>query len=236
MLFLLYHLFLLKSVIYSAFHEKNNTERTNGNIMKYLDITKKNIKARVICNPHPWEIQQHFKFYLNNVQPLVLDAITQKQTQSLDGLHGFYTHTNAVVFRGIDYALSINKDPLPVILACAFHDMARTNDKPDFEHGKAAVPMAFKIMNQFPDKIDAKTRASIASAIANHTAKTPTVAPDYISACLWDADRTRLAWASKFDEQYFSTQRGAHVASHSWKKYIEFQQSCFPKLIWGKQY
>ena len=204
--------------------------------MKYLDTTKKNMKTRVISNPYPWKIEQPFNFYLDNVQPLVLDAITQKQTQSLDGLHGLYTHTNAVVFRGIDYALAMNKDPLPVILACAFHDMARTGDELDFEHGRAAVPMALKIMKQFSDKIDDKTRAAIIFAIANHTAKIPAVAPDYISACLWDADRTRLAWKTKFDGQYFSTQRGAHVASHSWKKYIEFQQSCFPKLIWGKQY
>lgn len=180
-------------------------------------------------NPDSVQIKQTFNFYLNKLKPLVAKSCLQK----MDGMHGLNTHTNAVVFRGIDYSLHMGYDPIPVVFACAFHDMARVADEGDKDHGKKAVPMAIKIMKQFPYLLDQDTRFSILYAILNHT--NGQTAQDYISACLWDADRTRMAWHYGFDEKFFNTSRGKYVAQH-WRKYIDFQRFCFPKMTWGKQY
>ena len=179
--------------------------------------------------PYPWAMEKYFNFYINEVQPLV----AQYGTQPATGMHGLETHTNAVVFRGIDYSLSLHQDPTPVVLACAFHDMARVNDEPDSEHGKNAVPMAMKILKQFPN-IDRDTRLAIYSAILNHTDGKS--APDYISACLWDADRTRMSWKYGFDDKFFNTPRGAYVAEQYFQKYVEFQKKLFPAYQWAKAY
>lgn len=200
--------------------------------MKEFDCSRKsrNIPRNPTMNPYYWEMERNFDFYINDVKPLVAEIGTQK----MDGMHGLDTHTNAVVFRGIDYALSLRQNPTPVIFACAFHDMARTHDGMDMEHGKNAIPMAMKIMKQFPDLLDKETRMQILSAVMNHT--TGTIAPDYISACLWDADRTRMAWKYGFDAKFFNTQRGAHVASHYYLTYLEFQRKCLSGYRWEKQY
>ncbi len=199
--------------------------------MNDLDCNKrKDIPFHPAINPPYGAMESNFKFYLENVKPLVAEICTQK----MNGMHGLDTHTNAVVFRGIDYALSLRQNPTPVIFACAFHDMARIDDGLDLEHGKRAIPMAIKIMKQFPNLLDKETRLNIMSAVLNHT--TGTTAPDYISACLWDADRTRLAWKYGFESKFFNTLRGAHVASNYFLRYLEFQRKCFPYLTWAKQY
>lgn len=180
-------------------------------------------------NPDSLEIKKTFNFYLKDLKPLVAEIGSQKK----NGMHGLDTHTNAVVFRGIDYALHMYQDPIPVVFACAFHDMARIADEGDKDHGERAVPMAIRIMKKFPYLLDQDTRLSILYAILNHT--NGETARDYISACLWDADRTRMAWHYGFDEKFFNTSRGKYVAQH-WKQYLEFQRFCIPKINWSKQY
>ncbi len=179
--------------------------------------------------PPLWAMKKYFDFYDNKLKPLLIGVISQP----LDGWHGLNTHTNAVVFRGIDYALHIGRDPMPVVFACALHDVSRVNDDWDTEHGKNAVPLAIRIMKNFQDLFDKETRLSIYSAIMNHTIGT--TAPDYISACLWDADRTRLAWKYGFDEKFFNTQRGKYVAQH-YKTLLDFQKQNFPRLKISKEY
>ena len=181
-----------------------------------------------LSNPSVSQIKKSFIAYQEKIYPL----IAQICTQEMDGMHGLDTHTAAVVFRGIDYALSLHQNPLPVMFACAFHDMARTNDEFNIEHGKNAVPMAKEIMRKF--KLDRETQQSINFAITNHTIGI--VAPDYISACLWDADRTRLSWGYGYEPNYFNTLRAKQIASSNYKKYIKFQQKCFPNLNWDKTY
>ena len=181
-----------------------------------------------LTNPPISEIQKYFTEYQNKIYSLIAQICTQK----MDGMHGLNTHTASVVFRGIDYALSLNKNPWPVILACAFHDMARTNDCFDLEHGKNAIPMAKQIMQNL--NLDKEIQQSVNFAIANHT--TGVIAPDYISACLWDADRTRLSWEYGYNQKYFNTSRAKKVASSDSEKYIQFQRQCFPELIWDKTY
>jgi HD superfamily phosphohydrolase YqeK len=64
-------------------------------------------------------------------------------------------------------------------------------------------------------------KQSVLSAIENHTIGSKT--SDYISACLWDADRTRLAWERGYYEKYFNTDYAKQVASGDGKKYITWQ-------------
>ena len=199
-------------------------------MMKPLKVETKGISLHEESwNPDSLQIKKAFNFYLNYLKPLIAKTGSQQQK----GMHGLDTHTNAVVFRGIDYSLHMGYDPIPVVFACACHDMARTNDEIDTEHGKKAVPMVIKIMKQFPGLLDQDTRFSILYAILNHT--NGQTAQDYISACLWDADRTRMAWHYGFEDRFFNTSRGKYVAQH-WRKYIDFQKFCLPKMTWTKQY
>ena len=198
--------------------------------MKELKLKKEPFKPIAPEKLPPlWAMEKYFNFYDIELKPLMMDVLLQP----LDGMHGLNTHTNAVVFRGIDYALHIGRDPMPVVFACAFHDISRINDDWDTEHGKNAVPRAMRVMKKFPDLFDKETRLSIYSALMNHT--TGTAAPDYISACLWDADRTRLAWKYGFDEKFFNTQRGKYVAQH-YKAFLDFQKQYFPQLKNSKEY
>lgn len=176
------------------------------------------------------QIKELFDFYKNNIRPLV----EKMGTQQLVGYHGLQTHTDAVVFRGIDYALNMKESALPVVFACAFHDMARTDDGFNLNHGPDAVPMAKIIMGKFQHMINTKEFDSILYAIANHT--NGVTAPDYISACLWDADRTRLSWECGFDPAFYNTERGKKIASDKAEHYLQFQRKCIPNHLWSKTY
>ena len=171
-------------------------------------------------------ISQTFDWYLRDVLPIVSrNAIQQKY-----GYHGLYTHTSAVVFRGIDYALAMGREPRPVVLACAFHDMARTHDFADMTHAENAISIVNIIFqNHFP--LSANCTASIKYAVKNHTIGT--IAPDYISACLWDADRTRLAWECGYDPQFFTTDRAKKIASGNADEYIRFMRDCMSQYARG---
>ena len=162
-------------------------------------------------------ISSTFDWYLTEIMPIV----SQNAIQQKYGYHGLYTHTAAVVFRGIDYALALGQKPGAVVLACAFHDMARTHDYDDAEHGRNALPVARRIMGQMGN-IAPETQKSILYAIENHSFNL--TAPDYISACLWDADRTRLAWDLGYDPRFFATNRAKLVASRNPDEYIAFMR------------
>lgn len=181
-------------------------------------------------NPDITEMQRYFGFYAHKVLP----HVELCSTQNTEGCHALHTHTSAVVFRGIDYALSLDKNPTPVIFAGAFHDMARTHDGWDTHHGEKAIPNAKKIMREFTDVLTENDMANIIYAIANHT--TGTVAPDYVSACLWDADRTRMSWVYGYESKHFNTSRAKYVASHPYQDYINFQQQCVPVILWSHEY
>jgi predicted metal-dependent HD superfamily phosphohydrolase len=160
-------------------------------------------------------ISKTFDWYLTEIMPVVEKyAIQQK-----GGYHGLYTHTAAVVFRGIDYALALGQDPTGVVLACAFHDMVRTHDCDDLEHGINAIPLANCVMDDIGN-IDANVRDAIIFAIKNHSLNIP--APDYISQCMWDADRTRLSWECGYYPKFFATERAKVVAAGTPKLYLEF--------------
>lgn len=163
------------------------------------------------------KIREYFDFYQKKVLPEVEKLATQKK----EGYHGLHTHTDAVIFRAIDYALELGKNPMPVLFAAACHDMARTHDDYDEMHGENALPMTQKIMHKFKNELTDLEKQSVLLAIKDHT--TGGNAGDYISACLWDADRTRLSWERGYREVFFNTEYGKKVASGDGKKYITWQ-------------
>ena len=164
-------------------------------------------------------ISKTFDWYLTDIMPVV----EHYTLQFMYGEHGLYTHTAAVVFRGIDYALSADKDPTSVVLACACHDMARISDDEDPMHGPNAVPLANKVMDEIGG-ISNDTRRRILYAVSNHFSHKPIKAPDSISAWTWDADRTRRSWYGGYRPQFFTTQRAHYVASHDAGEYLEFMR------------
>ena len=150
-----------------------------------------------------------------------MPVVEHNATQQKYGYHGVYTHTAAVVFRGIDYAIALGQKPEPVVLACAFHDMARLDDGPDINHAERAIPIIEQILKtSLP--VSESLAKSVADAVKNHTIGT--IAPDYVSACLWDADRTRLSWELGFDPRFFATDRAKAIASGNADRYIEFMK------------
>ncbi len=163
----------------------------------------------MILNLNPETQQDYFLFYEQNVRPLLNTVASQPIT----GYHGIDTHTYNVVFRGVDYALKLRQNPLPVLFACALHDIARTDDTYDKNHAYAALPKAALILKQFSDHLSQEQHSAILRAIQTHTEGRH--ASDYISACLWDADRTRLSWTRGYRERFFTTPYAKRVASLS---------------------
>lgn len=174
------------------------------------------------------KIRKYFDYYEKNIIP-VIKACTAV-TQNDYWFHWLYTHTDSVVFRGIYYALCLNEDPVPVIFACAFHDLARTDDEYNEIHWERAVPIAQEIMEEFSDILTANQKESIIYAVKNHTVwlKAPDfIQPvDYVSACLWDADRTRLWWIYWYEESLMSTGEAKRIASWKAEDFLKFQNEC----------
>ena len=64
-------------------------------------------------------------------------------------------------------------------------------------------------------------------AIKNHTIGT--IAPDYVSACLRDADRTRLSRECWYKEKFFNTEIWKKIASWSSEDFLKFQNTILLK-------
>ena len=170
------------------------------------------------------KLREYFKFFEQKVLPEVEKLATQKK----EGYHGLYTHTKAVVFRAVDYALELGENPMPALFAAACHDMARVNDLYDRLHGPHAVPLAKQIMAKFPELLSESEQRSVLYAIQHHTEGVK--APDYVSACLWDADRTRLSWEYGYAEKFFNTEYAKKVASGNSNDYKKWQDEVLNKV------
>lgn len=163
----------------------------------------------------------YYKLYFNQILP----QITEITTQSKYGYHGL-SHTNQVAMFGIDLAYSINQDVLPVLLAAGLHDCARTNDAWCTEHGPRAVLVGRDFLMRHYANLSEQTIRKILYAVGNHTVGA--VAPDGVSACLWDGDRIRLSWENGFRPKFFNTERGREIAGlniDGQRKYIEDQDA-----------
>lgn len=174
------------------------------------------------------KIREYFDFYEQQIIPSIKSNNRVSQTDFW--FHWLYTHTDSVVFRWIYYALCVNEDPIPVIFACVFHDLARTDDEYNEIHWERAVPIAEEIMKKFSNILTKEWQESIVYAVKNHTIwlKAPDyVQPrDYISACLWDADRTRLWWIYWYEASLMSTDEAKLIASWDARDFLKFQNEC----------
>ena len=170
-------------------------------------------------------IRDYFLFFEEKILP----ELKQHSYQSPKGYHGLETHTYQVVFRAIDYAFQLHQDPMPVLFAAALHDCARIDDRYDVEHGLKALPLVRQILNRFREVISPSKDEAILRAIAQHTTGHQPV--DYISACLWDADRTRLSWERGFDASYFSTEYAKKRASSDPRIYLNYQAQTLNKAF-----
>ena len=164
----------------------------------------------------------YFSLYSEEILPVILAEPTVLQKHS--GYHGILTHTRSVVFRGIDYCLSLPQKVIPVILACACHDLAKNFNTYDETHGMNAVPIAKSIIGKLDLDLSPQEIDLILDAVANHT--TGMDATNYISGCLWDADRTRLSWQFGYDEKFYYSSRAKQVASGNPSEYIDFMCNC----------
>ena len=173
------------------------------------------------------QLKKFFSFYQNEVLPKI--KTIKEVTQTDYWYHWLLTHTEWVVFRWTYYALSIGENPIPVIFACASHDLARTNDQYNEFHWPNAVPIVTKLMNMFWDLLTNQEKEQIKYAVKNHT--TWKKAPDYISACLRDADRTRLSWTLWYEGKFFNTEIAKKIASQDAKIFLEMENEC----LWRKK-
>lgn len=154
----------------------------------------------------------------------VLPKIEKITNQSRYGYHGL-SHTQQVVLFGIELALSVNQDPMPVLLACALHDCARTNDEYCELHGPRCEPIARKFLSENYSNIFPADQEKIIEAVKKHTVgRQPS---NLISACMWDADRIRLSWEMGYRPEFFSTLYGKMLAAldeKQQKKYMQKQE------------
>lgn len=149
----------------------------------------------------------------------VLPEIRRVSMQAEFGYHGI-SHTRTVAQYGIEFAIACGTDPVPVMLACGLHDCARTHDFWCPRHGPAAGPIARRfLVANFPH-MDADTRRRIIFAVVNHTAGR--VAPDLTSACLWDADRIRLAWEMGYNPVFFQSDYAKRIAALTPVRRVEY--------------
>jgi len=172
------------------------------------------------------------KYYTNLLFTEILPKIENIGTQPKYGYHGLYTHTAQVAQFAIELAISVGTDPLPVLLGAALHDIAREpdHDGDDYTHGPRGAEIARDFLNKnypnlFPGTID-----KIVYAIANHTQREPQIAPDLISACIWDADRIRLSWEMGYEEKYYNTEYGKYLASLPYRIHTKRRLNIWPKL------
>lgn len=163
-------------------------------------------------------------YYSNLFFKEVLPKIKQVSYQAEYGYHGL-SHTSQVAMFGLDIALSVNQDPLPVLLAAGLHDCARTNDDYCEMHGPNCEPIARKFLSENYSYLLPHIKERIIEAVKKHTTGMRT--EDLISACLWDADRIRLSWEMGYEPRFFSTPYAKNIASLTkpqQDKYIKKQE------------
>ena len=139
----------------------------------------------------------------------ILPKLKKISKQTEFGYHGL-THTEQTVLYGLDLAITCAYDPMPVMLACALHDIRRTNSAQSDDHASKAVPFARKFLYENYPMLPYATVEEIINAIKNHS--DGKIAKDLTAACMWDADRIRLSWDGIYRPEYFTTLTGKYIA------------------------
>lgn len=150
----------------------------------------------------------------------IMPRLKRFTRQNVLGYHGL-EHTELVALRAINVALSLGREQpselVPVMLAAAIHDCARTDDGFNTHHGKEAADMP-EVKQFLDDPIFNLTPAQqkqIRYAAYNHTTAQPYdgVSYDYIAQSLCDGDRIRLSWERGHSSKFFFTSKGNELGS-----------------------
>ena len=177
------------------------------------------------------------KIYINwgmrIVFPQVLKMFRQKMIQESVSKEQYTEQTKDVMLLGIDYAMYLDKNPIPIILAASLY---RCGYEKGLTQRKTCGAFSFPIAQKFLERnfqntslLSNQQMNQILYAILHHESdKTISTSVNYVAACLWDADRTLKAWNGDCYQQ-FSTERGKYVAFLNQEEQMQFmaQQTAF---------
>lgn len=164
------------------------------------------------------------KIYTKYFNQALMPKIEKISFQKKNNLkyHGLW-HTEQVALLSIDIAIKENQNPLPILLAAALHDCARTTDGPEPEHGRNARPIAEEFFKNYSDcdLVSTYEEDKIIEAIAYHNSSSRP-RNNSILDCLQDADSMRLLWSGRqcFTPNTASGQKLAQLAPHEQIKYM----------------
>lgn len=162
----------------------------------------------------------------------IMPLLKQFTRQKVTGYHGL-EHTELVALRAVDVALSLGHERqselVPVLLAAAIHDCARTDDGFNTHHGRDAANMpevqTFLANPMF--NLTAEQQKRIKYAAYNHTTAQPHdgMAYDYITKSLCDGDRIRLSWERGHSSKFFFTSKGDELGSMNPYRALDYLQN-----------
>lgn len=162
----------------------------------------------------------------------IMPRLQRFTRQNTEGYHGL-EHTELVALRAIDVALSLGyerqADLMPVMLAAAIHDCARTDNDYNTHHGKdaAAMPEVQTFLSDPVFNLSEQQKSQIKTASYYHTEAMPIDGNpyDYVAKCLCDADRARLAWERGHNPDYFFTAKGSELGAMNPYRVMDYLQS-----------
>ncbi|MBR3676467.1 MAG: HD domain-containing protein [Alphaproteobacteria bacterium] len=155
----------------------------------------------------------------------IMPRLQRFTRQNTDGYHGL-EHTELVALRAVDIALALGyerqSDLMPVMLAAAIHDCARTDNGYNTHHGKDAanMPEVQDFLSDPAFNLSEKQKSQVRTAAYYHTEAMPTDGNpyDYVAKCLCDADRARLSWERGHSAKFFFTAQGNDLgAMNPWR-------------------
>jgi len=204
---------------YEAYVLSQIHEVTRSKLAKYEDeytLYKSNQNLKI----------EAAKYLEGKIFPLVKE-FSYQQTMGFHGLE----HTELVALRAIDISIANNhrdmhQHLIPVMLAAALHDSARTNDLYNNEHGpKAAHRPESKAFLDNPEfALSEEQKRLILDAVAHHTDAMPHLFAEknFIKDYLCDADRVRLSWQIGHDPKYFFTKVGNELGTMTPYRVIDY--------------
>jgi len=178
------------------------------------------------------------KVYTKWAMRVVMPQVARISQQPKFGKNSL-EETKKVIMLGIDFAMHLDKNPVPIILAAALYRCGYDKDTASRNLcGAFSFPIAQKFIDRkIKNELSEDQIAQILKAILYHESnKTISWKDNYVAACLWDADRTFKAWNGQSNQQ-FSTDLGKQYASLSKEKqtcYLNKQKSflneCFATI------
>lgn len=152
--------------------------------------------------------------------------------QDVAGYHGL-EHTELVALRAIDVALSLGYERqaelVPVMLAAAIHDCARTDNGYNTHHGKDAanMPEVQQFLSDPLFQLTESQKSNIKAAAYYHTEAMPNDGNgyDYIAKSLCDGDRVRLSWERGHSSRFFFTDKGNELGAMNAYRVMDYLQS-----------